>query len=59
MRELENARVKIRDEDIPAFESKISPIKKQAVDAITSFGDLQRNLSEKFDIKKDNISNIG
>lgn len=59
MRELENARVKIRNEDIPAFESKISPIKKQAVDAITSFGDLQRSLSEKFDTKKDSISNIG
>ena len=59
MRELENTRLKIRDEDITAFEVRIRPTKKQAVDAITSFGDLQRSLADKFDVNKDNVSNVG
>ena len=52
MRELESTRHKIRNEDLAAFETKISPVKRQAADAISSFGDLQRSLSEKFDLNR-------
>ena len=59
MRELENTRLKIRDEDIAAFEAKILPIKKQAVDAISSFGDLQESLSDKCGVNSSDVSHIG
>jgi len=58
MRELENTRLKIRDEDIAAFEAKILPIKKQAVDAISSFGDLQESLSDKCGVNSSDVSHI-
>ena len=59
MRELENTRLKIRDEDIPAFETKILPMKKQAIDAISSFGDLQESLSDKCGVNGSDVSHIG
>lgn len=59
MRELENTRLKIRDEDMAVFEAKITPIKERAVDAIISFGDLQKNLAEKFASNKATASKVG
>ena len=47
MRELENTRLQVRTEDISAFELKIAPIKKQAVEAISTFGNLQADLVQR------------
>ena len=47
MRELENTRLQVRNEEISAFEMKIAPIKKQAVEAISSFGNLQADLVQR------------
>lgn len=49
MRELENTRLQIKNEDISAFELKIAPIKKQAVEAINSFGNLQADLVQRME----------
>lgn len=57
MRELENTRLRIRDEDTSAFEKKIAPVKKKVIAAITSFGDLQKDLADKFD--ENAVSSIG
>ena len=47
MRELDKTRHQIKVEDLPAFEKKIAPIKREATDAISSFGDLQAILKER------------
>eukprot|EP00794_Sanderia_malayensis_P017563 gene17563-19315_t len=52
IRELDKTKNQIREEDVAAFERKIAPIKKQAIDAIQCFGDLEKSLMQKLSNKE-------
>ena len=44
---MENTRRQIRDEDLEEYDRKVAPMRKQAAEAILSFGNLEKDLIEK------------
>ncbi len=58
IRELDKTKNQIREEDLAAFESKIAPVKKQAIEAIRCFGDLEKSLVQKMANKENTHGKI-